>query len=261
MIALVELPRNELNPPRGGISATVFDVRRGYSSSLGTHRGPPPLASPIVIVGSGRPFARARVPLGDSFDGDDVQVRYALAQPLWPPAAIGTGGATIAFANTDRRRSLAGSPTLPQSRNRGSLTNALGWDGSAASDRSGHFVQGLRAAERGAIPDDEIPIPGVRGRGGRRRSPLCALPSATCTGLRSRSRPAAELAAHIGCGEPVSRGRCVARQGGMRLRVVPAVYSANGAARIRIGKAAWVVSQRALPAGIAAASAAPQARR
>ena len=90
MIALVELPRNELNPPRGGISATVFDVRRGYSSSLGTHRGPPPLASPIVIVGSGRPFARPRVPLGDSFDGDHVQVRYALAQP---PAAIGTGGA------------------------------------------------------------------------------------------------------------------------------------------------------------------------
>ena len=80
-------------------------------------------------------------------------------------------------------------------------------------------------------------------------------------GVTPSARPAAELAAHVACGEPVSRGRCVARQGGMRLRVVPAVYSANGAARIRIGNAAWVVSQRALPAGIAAASAAQQARR
>jgi hypothetical protein len=106
-----------------------------------------------------------------------------------------------------------------------------------------------------------FPSPGVRGHGGRRRSPLCACRPQHAPACASRSRPAAELAAHIACGEPVSRGRCVARQGGMRLRVVPAVYSANGAARIRIGKAAWVVSQRALPAGIAAASAAQQARR
>ena len=106
-----------------------------------------------------------------------------------------------------------------------------------------------------------FPSPGVRGRGGRRRSPLCACRPQHAPACAFRSPPAAELAAHIACGEPGPRGRCVARHGGMRLRVVPAVYSANGAARIRIGKAAWVVSQRALPAGIAAASAAQQARR
>ena len=261
MIALVELPRNELNPPRGGISATVFDVRRGYSSSLGTHRGPPPLASPIVIVGSGRPFARPRVPLGDSFDGDHVQVRYALAQPLWPPAAIGTGG-----ARSHSRTVIAdGAWQVPQHfpNHETGEVSPTPWAGMEVLLRTEAVTSCRGCAPLNAARYRTMRFPyqasaGAGDAAARRCAPCRRQHAPACA---SRSRPAAELAAHIGCGEPVSRGRCVARQGGMRLRVVPAVYSANGAARIRIGKAAWVVSQRALPAGIAAASAAQQARR